>query len=420
MMFSITTYGRLKSRLRLKYTRELGLTVRELRKLKPSKIQGWFFIQRDEFKEFTPFKWYFLKQIQSFAYFQKHELTQRPSLEDELSPEEDALFERWNKSEFADYFLKFLNQGHSVGRASARTLTILDQHLVTLGERHLLRTKKLHKSYRVQTSLGEMLKDKSPVRLLETTMHLEGKELGLMTSSLKEMKSFSHRIEIALKVIKKFSPSSWERFKSFTELIIPIGQKEFVSYSHQDLPGSSMINLYHRDFVDLMDDLIHENGHHHLNYYLNLGKLIQEPADYIYYSPWRQSFRPLRGIYHAYFTFGWAFKLFSDLALAKELDSIWYLFSKEEKEKIYFRAIEEYWMLDYSFRDLQWAKKHGLINEMGWKLVKAQKAQMDKLKKKIPEWEKKLRGRKKDLKELKRSLKLNGNHPAQLASDWQA
>lgn len=294
-------------------------------------------------------------------------------------------------------------------KASLETAKVFDEHLVALGNLHLLKTHGSTKSYRIQPSLGDIKKKDKISKLLETTLHLDGKELVLLTSSLKEMKDFSTRIEVASRLIKRFSPDSWERFAAFTEIIIPIKQEELVSYSHQELPGTSMINLYHRDFVDLLDDLLHENGHHHLNYYLNLEELIEEPLENIYYSPWRRTLRPLRGIYHAYFTFFWAFKLFSDMVNSKELDSIWYLFSDKEKDKIVWRAVEEFWMLEYTFVDLQWAKKQGLISDAGWALIKEQRNSLLKFKKKIPQWEKLLKN-KKELQDLKKTLKHARSH----------
>ena len=209
---------------------------------------------------------------------------------------------------------------------------------------------------------------------------------------------------MALKIIKTYSPDSWERFKSFTDIIIPINQKEFVSYSHQELPGTSMINLRDRDFIDLIDDLLHENGHHHLNYYLNLEKLIDEPVDNIYYSPWRRTLRPLRGVYHAYFTFFWAFKIFSDLA-SSSLENSQYTFSKQEQEKIFWRVVEEYYMLNYTFLELTWAKKQGLITTRGWSLISEQQIILKRFARKINLWEKKVGTHKKELQELKSTLK---------------
>ena len=402
MIFNTRKYSQLKSRLKSKYQKQLQVTLKELKRLPAKNITKWVLTHTDELKTYNSLNWHFLAQLQTFNFFNQ----QSPDLgKDNFGAEEDIVFEMWNRSEFADQFLKRLNQGKSLGQTNQATLNDFDKHLVTFAQRQILKADKTSASYRIQSSLGEFKKGEKISRLLETTLHLEGKELRLMTSTMKEMKIFSQRIEIALKVIKKHSPSSWERFAAFTEVIIPIKRPEFVSYSHQDLPGYSMINLYHRDFVDLMDDLLHENGHHHLNYYLNLGKLIDEPLDNIYYSPWRRTLRPLRGVYHAYFTFFWAFKLFADLTKAKEVDSIWYLFGPAEKEKMIWRAVEEYHMLNYTFKELKGARKQGLIKDTGWNLIQAQQKELNKFKKQIPLWEKKLKTHRKDLSDLKKTLK---------------
>lgn len=408
MQFTPTIYKRLKARIKRRYSSTLQKSLVLLKKYPQTHTAKWMKLHASEFEEFTPQRWFYLKQVETLLFFLSQDLEE--GSDDEFSEVDDAIFEKWNSSEFADVFLKFLNKRMPLRKASFETAKIFDEHLVALGNFHLLKTKGSFKNYRVQPSLGDIKKQNNISKLLETTLHLDGKELGLMTTSLKEMKNFSTRIEVATRVIRRFSPDSWERFAAFTELIIPIKQEEFVSFSHQELPGTSMINLYHRDFVDLLDDLLHENGHHHLNYYLNLDKLIDEPLDNIYYSPWRRTLRPLRGIYHAYFTFFWAFKLFSDMVNTKELDSIWYLFSDDEKEKIVWRAVEEFWMLDYSFADLTWARKQGLISNVGWDLVKEQQTQVTKFKKKVLGWEKLLKNHKKELQTLKKTLAASRKH----------
>lgn len=402
MVFTSSQYSKLKSRLKSKYKKSVTSSLRVLKTQSSTALSHWMEIHADELKSYSNLNWHFLTLIETLNFFNAQSTTLG---KEDFGPEEEMVFEKWNNSEFADVFLKNLNRGQILGKASQNTLKVFDKHLVALAEKHILKSTKTSAHYRAQTSLGEYVKNKKTLRLLETTLHLEGKELRLMTHSLKEMKLFSQRIEVALKIIKKFSPTSWERFVAFTDVIIPIKQEQLVSYSHQDLPGYSMINLYHRDFVDLMDDLLHENGHHHLNYYLNLGKLIDEPVDNIYYSPWRRTLRPLRGVYHAYFTFFWAFKLFADLAKAKEVDSIWYLFSPAEKEKMIWRAVEEFHMLNYTFEELKWARKQGLIKDTGWQLIQEQQKELNRFKRLIPVWEKKLKNHRKDLKELKTVLK---------------
>lgn len=402
MQFSPTTYSRVKSRLKKRYQTLFQRALKQLKAHPKSLTAQWLKKHGAEFTEFTPLRWYFLKQVETLLFFLSQEMKDTDS--EEFTQADDEIFERWNQSEFADVFLKLLNKRMSLRKASLATAKVFDEHLVALGNLHLLKVATSTKKYRLQTSLGDVKKKDKVSRLLETTLHLDGKELSLFTSTLKEMKDFSTRIELACRLIKQFSPDSWQRFSAFTEVIIPIKQEEFVSYSHQELPGTSMINLYHRDFVDLLDDLLHENGHHHLNYYLNLEKLIEEPLECIYYSPWRRTLRPLRGIYHAYFTFFWAFKLFSDMVESGELDSVWYLFSPSEKEKITWRAVEEYWMLEYTFTDLQWARKQGLISDQGWKLIYEQRQKLLKFKKYIPRWEKTLKQHKKELTHLKKTL----------------
>jgi hypothetical protein len=402
MHFSLSTYSRLKSRIRLRYKSRYQATLKHLKQYPQSKTAKWMRDNHVEFRDFTPQRWFYLQQVENLLFFFDHNADLENT--DIFTDQEDQVFEKWNKSEFADIFLKYLNKRIPFKKASASTAKIFDEHLVSLGNLHLLKTNVKSKNYRVQPSLGDIKKKNGVSKLLETTLHLDGKELVLLTSTLNDMKAFSTRIEVASKIIKHFSPDSWVRFSAFTEIVIPIKQEELVSYSHQELPGTSMINLFHRDFVDLLDDLLHENGHHHLNYYLNLDELIQEPVDCIYYSPWRRTLRPLRGIYHAYFTFFWAFKLFSDVAKSKELDSIWYLFSDLEKEKITWRAVEEYWMLDYSFGDLQMARKQGLITKVGWDLILEQRKYLLKFKLKITSMERSLKKYKSDLKNLKKTL----------------
>ena len=402
MQFSTTIYSRLKARLKRKYKSNFIKVSKAFKNHPSASTATWIKTHQSEFAEFHPKKWFYLKQLESLLFFISQPAQE--SDEDEFSPQDDAIFEKWNNSEFADVFLKFLNKRMPLRKASLETAKIFDEHLVSLGKIHLLKIADSSKHYRIQGSLGDIRSKQKVSKLLETTLHLDGKELVLLTSSLTEMKDFSSRIEVAARLIKRFSPDSWVRFCAFTEVIIPIKNEEFVSYSHQELPGTSMINFYHRDFIDLLDDLLHENGHHHLNYYLNLEDLIEEPIDCIYYSPWRRTLRPLRGIYHAYFTFFWAFKLFSDLVSAKELDSEFHRFTETEKEKMLWRAVEEYWMLEYTFVDLQWARKKGLISDLGWDLIKEQRSQMTKAKLKVQGWEKKLKTHKKDLQDLKKVL----------------
>lgn len=398
MTFSNSTYLKLKNLLQKNY--QLRLT-QQLKNLSSENlaIARWLKKNGDELKNFSPVKWNLLHQIEEFIFLHN----KSKNLNDEsFGALEEEIFEKWNQSEFAGDFLKALNLGNKLRKASEKTSKILDRHLVNFAQRHILHQKNVTHFYKIQTSLGEITKNGKVSDLVPNIIQIDDKNITVFSRSQKEGKIFCERISKALKIIMVSSPDSWERFKAFTEVIVPIKESHFVSYSHQDLPGYSMINLYHRDFVDLMDDLLHENGHHHLNYYLNLSHLIEEPIESIYYSPWRRTLRPLRGIYHAYFTFFWAFKLFSDLLKFQEADSI---FNSYEKEKMIWRAVEEYYMLSFTFEDLKWAKNNGLIHKKGWELVAEQKILIDKKKNDIKKLEKKLSFYKDDLINLKSALR---------------
>lgn len=125
-----------------------------------------------------------------------------------------------------------------------------------------------------------------------------------------------------------------------TKYIVPILETNIVSYSMQDLPKFSSINYGFRDFVDHLDDLLHENGHHLLNQVLNTCELVIEDQEQDYLSPWRRSLRPARGIYHAFITFFWAHNLYSKLfPFALELSA--HNTEISELDRITFRFLEE-------------------------------------------------------------------------------
>ncbi len=180
------------------------------------------------------------------------------------------------------------------------------------------------------------------------------------------LKNQKDNISLAISRLKKYSPFCMEALEEFTNVVIPINESGVVSYSIQELPGYSLINMFDRDEIDLMDDLIHENGHHYLNYHLNQQELILEDDELIFYSPWRDSKRTIRGLYHAYLTFLWAYKLYGDLSLAT-IDSD--EFSKAQKAKFYARFKEEEVMLAKAQEELMKASEMNKITDKGLELI---------------------------------------------------
>ena len=185
------------------------------------------------------------------------------------------------------------------------------------------------------------------------------------------------RIARAWETIRRAWPEGHDVLALLTNRIIPLQAKGVVSFSYRHRPGLSFINCFDRDNLDLIDDLIHENSHHHLN--LLLRKHVMYRGDHnqqIFYSPWRRSLRPLRGILHATFTFTMGALLFQHLASwgSGPNGSVRWkqagLFQRN-LQRARFRCLEEVESVRYSLLDLQYADEElGWVTDAGRKLVR--------------------------------------------------
>ncbi|RPJ76839.1 MAG: hypothetical protein EHM20_06950 [Alphaproteobacteria bacterium] len=376
-------------------------------------------LQDECFDKYSSLKFYWLNLVDNIVYIiQLHEelLLEEDIDTDELTEVEDELFNFWNDSDLAESFLNFLNDGAPVVEASNSLLPLLENQIISFYVLHLSLYQQQFDDalmYKTIPELGDSEKkiflrdthnfvnlkktpdtfpslpilfispeDKiltveiadKPVKLtIENAplpLKIDDSELFVLPNcdqGEKRAEEFKKNITKALSNIKKIAPHLYTTFKSFTHTIVPVNEKGIVSYSMQSLPGYSSINMFDRDQLDLMDDLLHENGHHYLNTFLNHQDLINEDDDKIYYSPWRKALRPIRGIYHATFTFFWALELFYHLDQAAEKKTI--SFTKDEKIKIKLRFLEEYYMLDYCRVDLVHAYKNKRINKEGNQLI---------------------------------------------------
>lgn len=185
------------------------------------------------------------------------------------------------------------------------------------------------------------------------------------------------RIKRAWTNIQEVWPKGQELLALLTARIIPLKAKGVVSFSYRHRPGLSFINCFERDNVDLIDDLIHENSHHHLNLLLRKQILFHgDRNQQIFYSPWRRSLRPLRGILHAAFTFAMGAMLFARLStwasgpggLARWTRAGLTL---RDLQRARFRCLEEVESVRYSIRDLEHAGWHlKWLTGSGRRLVK--------------------------------------------------
>lgn len=184
------------------------------------------------------------------------------------------------------------------------------------------------------------------------------------------------RIARAWRTIQTAWPEGHDLLALLTARINPLKATGVVSFSYRHRPGLSFINCFDRDNLDLIDDLMHENSHHHLN--LLLRKYVMYRGDHnqqIFYSPWRRSLRPLRGILHATFTFTMGALLFERLsswASGRGGAARWKRagLTQRDLQRARFRCFEEVESVRYSLQDLHYADHHlGWLTGSGRRLV---------------------------------------------------
>lgn len=180
--------------------------------------------------------------------------------------------------------------------------------------------------------------------------------------------SLAARIQRAVDIISQAWPDGARLLGLLTSRIVPLKARGVVSFSYRHRPGLSFINTFERDAFDLIDDLVHENSHHHLNlllrkYDMRRGDRNQE----VFYSPWRRSLRPLHGILHATFTFTMGAVLFDRLSFCTAAG-----FGAQQRLRARFRCAEEVESVSYSIRDLSHAADRlGWLSPSGVALVRA-------------------------------------------------
>ncbi|WP_127715631.1 HEXXH motif-containing putative peptide modification protein [Halobacteriovorax sp. HLS] len=365
--------------------------------------------------EYTDLNFYWSNLMENSIYLiQLHdELSETNSGDQvEFNEIEDEIFNFWNDSDFAESFLELNSDGKSLVESSKILQPLIENQIISFFYLNISKNPLLGEEsyiYKATPEKGDneqclyLGKSNSLVRLEpacstfptlpvvgvnkhENLIFLEDdiryiiteglppikrtdKELHVLPNCEKGFNTINEikaNINLALDVINDVAPNLYNTFANFTHTIIPIDEPGIVSYSQQQLPGYSCINIFERDFIDLLDDLLHENGHHYLNTFLNFEEVINEDDDKIYYSPWRKALRPIRGIYHATFTFYWALELFANL---NKQETQLYNFSNEQKNKISRRFVEEYLMLEYCFTDLKHAYENDKVTDFGNDLI---------------------------------------------------
>lgn len=203
------------------------------------------------------------------------------------------------------------------------------------------------------------------------------------------------RIGQAWTTIEAAWPDGYQLLALLTSRIVPLKAKGVVSFSYRHRPGLSFINCFDRDNLDLIDDLIHENSHHHLN--LLLRKHVMYHGDHnqqIFYSPWRRSLRPLRGILHATFTFTMGALLFERLSswgAGRGGTARWRKagLTGRDLQRARFRCFEEVESVRYSLQDLHYADHHlGWLTGSGRRMVGQLSEALEQVRQSIAPYEK--------------------------------
>ncbi len=310
---------------------------------------------------------FWLEQMQNLSelkqMIEECEENQDDNGEDELTEYQDVIFSVLSESEYAQFFLEKNETLQSIKQAAIETVILIEEKLLNFSKLYFQNSKTIG-FYENIFEFAEFDKKSIGPRDPDHLFIKEG--IRFFTFDQKNIKMHISNIERALNTIQIATPKSYERLCLFTKTIIPLKEESMVSYSEQSIPGHSIINLYNRDRIDLLDDLLHENGHHHMNHFLNSGDLIVEDDEKNYFSPWRNTMRPLRGIYHAVFTFYWALELFYDLIHWNQFEEE---FSIDEQKKIINRFLEEYVMLSFCQKALEQAYDEGKILEFGKAII---------------------------------------------------
>lgn len=173
------------------------------------------------------------------------------------------------------------------------------------------------------------------------------------------------QLKIAEEELQKFFPYGFSLYKLLTQKIIIVRSNDLVSYSFFHEPGISYINVIDRNLLQTIDDLVHENAHHHLNLILRKYKILQKNSKKVFFSPWRKELRGIYAILHAVFTFSFGAKLF--LAIVNEWNKFPTKLKKTDFEISCLRFVEETLMLEYSLEDLN--KNLDSFTEKGLRLI---------------------------------------------------
>ncbi len=133
---------------------------------------------------------------------------------------------------------------------------------------------------------------------------------GIITEDISA--SFAEKVEKingALNILGEVKPLQsliFQLVKS-VQIIESENPETDISYSHPDIPFSIFFSLCQDNFVisnlRVAESILHESMHLYLTLIENVIPMIKKNDRHLFYSPWRNEERPLRGVLHGLFVF---------------------------------------------------------------------------------------------------------------------
>jgi HEXXH motif-containing protein len=189
------------------------------------------------------------------------------------------------------------------------------------------------------------------------------------------------RLGRALALIDAAWPVAGGWLRRRTDRVVPLIEPGTISYSLRTRPGVSFICAGGKTVLELADDLVHENAHHELHWREELGELERSDGSPNYYSPWRRSMRPLRGILHGCFTFLRRAELFIRLLAASRRRAVLagVRISSGRRRFLARGVLEECSALEFSLADVERAARRGELTPGGKKLLLEMQTDLSRL-----------------------------------------
>jgi len=188
---------------------------------------------------------------------------------------------------------------------------------------------------------------------------------GLIIYDSEELHKIDAKSKLDAAIVElKVCPEIYETVKKLVKAIqvIHVEDPEYdSSYTHPDIPFSIFVSIgadtSKLSNLRVAESIIHETMHLQLTLIENISPLIKNGSMEMFYSPWREELRPIRGVLHGIYVFS-AVKDFYEKILP-------YMSTSNVKDFVSYR-IEE---IELELSQIKDFKDHFELTELGTKFV---------------------------------------------------